>query len=323
MAKLGISTGTIPNDNTGDSLIVGAIKINSNFDEIYTYLGAGSTDVLSTPIWTTTSIGISTLRNVGVGTTNPTSALTVLGNGNFTGVVTASSFSGSVSNASYADNAGIATYSPSSGISTLTSNVSIAETTSGSNSIVLVSGATLGTNSLYIDSGLTYDAATNTLSASTFSGNSTYAINAGISTYSTNSGISTYSATSGISTYTINAGISTDVVGGIASISTLSVSGVATFSNGPLFVGSASSTGTDLQPLQVTGGAYVSENVGIGTTTPTSKLTVDGDVNVSGIVTATNGFISVGNTTPIQISLVGNQLTFTAVGIGSTTLILA
>jgi hypothetical protein len=39
----------------------------------------------------------------------------------------------------------------------------------------------------------------------------------------------------------------------------------------------------------------------------------------AGIVTATNGFISVANTTPIQISLVGNQLTFTAVGIGSTT----
>jgi len=42
----------------------------------------------------------------------------------------------------------------------------------------------------------------------------------------------------------------------------------------------------------------------------------------TGIITATDGFISVGNTTPIQISLVGDQLTFTAVGIGSTTLTL-
>jgi len=42
----------------------------------------------------------------------------------------------------------------------------------------------------------------------------------------------------------------------------------------------------------------------------------------AGIITATDGFISVGNTTPIQISLVGDQLTFTAVGIGSTTLTL-
>lgn len=43
---------------------------------------------------------------------------------------------------------------------------------------------------------------------------------------------------------------------------------------------------------------------------------VDGIV---GVVTATQGFISVANTTPIQILLNGNQLTFNAVGIGSTT----
>jgi len=64
-------------------------------------------------------------------------------------------------------------------------------------------------------------------------------------------------------------------------------------------------------------------NVGIGTTNATSKLTVQGNTLVTGIVTATGGFISVGNTTPIQISLIGNQLTFTAVGIGSTTLTLS
>lgn len=50
--------------------------------------------------------------------------------------------------------------------------------------------------------------------------------------------------------------------------------------------------------------------------------TANSNVNVSGIVTATGGFISAGSTTPIQISLIGNQLTFTAVGIGSTTLTL-
>ena len=32
MAKLGISTGTTPNDGTGDSLLDGAVKVNSNFD---------------------------------------------------------------------------------------------------------------------------------------------------------------------------------------------------------------------------------------------------------------------------------------------------
>jgi hypothetical protein len=64
---------------------------------------------------------------------------------------------------------------------------------------------------------------------------------------------------------------------------------------------------------------------GDGTITPIKLSTggpswnTNGDLSVSGIVTATSGFISVGNTTPIQISLVGNQITFSAVGIGSTT----
>jgi len=52
-----------------------------------------------------------------------------------------------------------------------------------------------------------------------------------------------------------------------------------------VFIGSASSTGTASQPLQVTGGAYVSENVGIGTTIPTSKLSVVGNALITGITT--------------------------------------
>jgi hypothetical protein len=44
--------------------------------------------------WISTNVGINTLSNVGIGTTNPTSRLTVSGDGFFTGVVTASSFSG-------------------------------------------------------------------------------------------------------------------------------------------------------------------------------------------------------------------------------------
>ena len=43
MAKQGISTGTSPNDGTGDSLLGGAVKVNSNFDEVYGKLGDGTT----------------------------------------------------------------------------------------------------------------------------------------------------------------------------------------------------------------------------------------------------------------------------------------
>ena len=46
--------------------------------------------------------------------------------------------------------------------------------------------------------------------------------------------------------------------------------------SGPVLVGTATSTGTASQPLQVTGGAYVSGNLGIGTTNPLYKFSVTG-----------------------------------------------
>jgi hypothetical protein len=78
--------------------------------------------------------------------------------------------------------------------------------------------------------------------------------------------------------------------------------GVSTFTNGPVLIGSATSTGTATQRLQVTGGAYVSGNLGIGTTNPQAKvhivgsgstaLLVDGDVRVVGILTVGSSSIT-------------------------------
>jgi hypothetical protein len=63
--------------------------------------------------------------------------------------------------------------------------------------------------------------------------------------------------------------------------------------------------------------------VGTLTGTATTAQGLTGTPNIAvGIITATDGFVSTANTTPIQIQLVGNQLTFNAVGIGSTTLTL-
>jgi hypothetical protein len=109
-----------------------------------------------------------------------------------------------------------------------------------------------------------YVASSGIASYADIAGIATYSSSAGIASYADIAGISTYSETSGISSYSDVSGISTDVIGGIASVTSVT----------------------------------------------------------AGIITATDGFISVGNTTPIQISLVGDQLTFTAVGIGSTTLTL-
>ena len=63
--------------------------------------------------------------------------------------------------------------------------------------------------------------------------------------------------------------------------------------SGELVIGSTSLTGTSSQNLQVTGGAYISGDVGIGTTNPTAKLDVRGTLNVTGVSTFT-GDVNIG-----------------------------
>jgi len=119
MAKQGISTGSSPNDGTGDTLLAGAEKVNENFNEVYTLCGdgtnlapgivtaiaAGSNVSISTSFgqvtvtalettgissyWNLNSTGINTVgRNVGIGTTTAVAGLTVLGGGRVSGFLT-------------------------------------------------------------------------------------------------------------------------------------------------------------------------------------------------------------------------------------------
>ena len=119
MAKQGISTGSSPNDGTGDTLLAGAEKVNENFNEVYTLCGdgtnlapgivtaiaAGSNISISTSFgqvtvtalettgissyWNLNSTGINTVgRNVGIGTTTAVAGLTVLGGGRISGFLT-------------------------------------------------------------------------------------------------------------------------------------------------------------------------------------------------------------------------------------------
>ena len=59
-----------------------------------------------------------------------------------------------------------------------------------------------------------------------------------------------------------------------------------------------------------------------GRTSGVSPTLPDGAV-VTGVCTATSGFISAASTTAVQITLSGNILIFTGVGIGSTSFILS
>ena len=92
MARQGIFTGFTPNDGLGDSLALGASKVNANFSEIYTTFGDGtnlSANAGSAGTWTKAgNSGIYTSKNVGIGTTLPTAALYVSGNAQLTGITT-------------------------------------------------------------------------------------------------------------------------------------------------------------------------------------------------------------------------------------------
>ena len=66
MAKQGISTGSAPNDGTGDTLLAGTIKINDNFNEIYDKFGDG-TNLVSFVSFASTA-GYST--NCGIASTS-------------------------------------------------------------------------------------------------------------------------------------------------------------------------------------------------------------------------------------------------------------
>jgi hypothetical protein len=360
MAKLGINTGSAPDAGNGDSMLVGAIKINSNFNELYNVLGDGTN--LNNSIGYALTSGISTVSqgltgtpNISVGTLGASFA-NVTGSGTSTtqlrviGISTLSStnISGDLTftgnNDIYLKDNGVANFGNSNDLqiyhngsasvirdagtgglqidsdSEITLAKSTGEnmlvaTTDGSVSLyhdnskkfetlgtgVTVTGTTF-TNQLNVSGISTFNNQVNVFSnvnttgvitATTFSGNATtasYATLSGVSTYSNTSGIATYSNIAGIATYSSNSGISTNVIGGVGSLSQLSVSGVATFTSGPLFIGTDTSTGTSNQLIQINSGAYISGSVGIGTTNPTSKLTVSGgDISVG--VSTSHGVI--------------------------------
>ena len=82
-----------------------------------------------------------------------------------------------------------------------------------------------------------------------------------------------------------------------------------------VLINTSTATGTASQPLQVAGGAYVSGNVGIGTTIPSHTLHVQGDARVTGAFRdSTNSPGTTGQV--LQSTVTGTQWTSAAAGVG-------
>jgi hypothetical protein len=320
---VGIGSTQFP---TGTRLAAGSVQFtendlavvrNINASGIITSTGGFIGNLTGTA---TTATNLSDAANITTGTIN-SARLTGIYNINISGNAATATYASNAGIATYASNAGIATYATNAGIATATyaSNAGIATYASNAGIATYATNAgiaTYATNAgistfsgyasnagiaTYADNAgiatyasnagiATYASNAGIATYATNAGIATYASNAGIATYASNAGIATYASNAGIATYASNAGISTSVIGGIGSIAQLQVTGISTFTNGPVLIGAATSTGTASQRLQVTGGAYVSSNLGIGTTNPRGSLQVGTAITMygsTGIISAT------------------------------------
>jgi hypothetical protein len=242
--------------------------------------------------------------SIGIGTTQPTATLQVVGTMKVSGIITGTATT--ANNLSDAANITTGTISSSrlsgtypisiTGTATTTNNVSstININTSGIITASSFTGDITGTATTANNVSSTININTSgIITASSFIGNLT-------GTATTASGLSTTANvnTSGIITATKFYG---DLYGNLSSTGILfdniKVTGLSTFTNGPVLVGRATTTGTANQALQVESGAYVSGDLGIGTTNPKTPLQVE----TYGIKTGVGTFsASVGVSTTID-----------------------
>ena len=304
MAKLGINTGSAANDGTGDGLRLGGGKVNANFDEIYSAIGDGTTLRIGTGSTCAITVGES---QVGIGSTIPAHLLDVRGGLGATNI--------SIS--------GIATVVDLRGVTAIdaTTTATIEAATAGMpNEFEYINVTGMGTIANF-RSGIS------TITTSVEVGTAVTIAPTGINV-------------AGVSTLAGSVTMDSAVVGSAVTIgaSGILVTGVSTFA------GTVSGKGLIMSQSTLVGSAVTTDSGGIrvaGVVTATSFIgkyfdgTVIGDVQVgtsltayshgvvtSGIVTAQGGFITGSGTTAVQMSISGNNLLFTVVGIGTTHLVL-
>ena len=254
-------------------------------------------------------------------TTDELTSFSVIGNSYFTGIVTALTFSGDGSQLTgiVASGVGVDIRDDNITVGVITTfnfgqGIDVTSVSSGISTIFTSYSPLAGIATYAINAGVsTYANSSGIASYATVSGIATYAPVAGVATYAPIAGVATYAPVAGVATYapvagvatytpvagvsTISgyasfSGIATNVIGGIASVTNLNVSGVATLSQLTVGVITASTfSGNGSQLTNVIGlstqwitnsvGLHTFSKVGIGTTAPLYNLHVNGEVVVS------------------------------------------
>lgn len=337
MSRLGINTGSNPNDGQGDPLRIAMGKINSNFTEIYNTIGDGnnlisyaSTAGISTLAQNLTGsprINVSGVLNSGITTTEHLEVRNITS----TGVVTATQFVGDGSQLTNVtalvgglevldDNvrkgvarelnfgANIVSTGPD-GVGRVTISVpttvqSVVGYATASGIATVAQGLTGAPN---INAGIitatSFIGDGSGLSGVAFTGTASTITSTDISNWNTAYSWGNHATQGYLTNVNITAGANIDVVetseGNFIITSTSSGS-----------VGSAGTWAVNAA------GIHTSKNVGIGTTISSSALTVEGDGRFSGVVTATR-FESTSSGTPTIDS--PNNLNINAINVAIST----
>jgi len=261
-------SGAAPSWVTLPSSSIGIDSIGNNTIQFPLFVtGIGSTGALGVNTSLFSFVPQSTNPRLGIGTADPKFNLDVNGNGRFTGIVSASNlvisglstFGNSTTGIKIDGTTGIITSNTGIAITFVGNLSGTASTASFATTSTNVIGGIASVTSLFVD----------TLGISTLG---TVVISAGVITATSGGGIVTYFG-DGSKLSNTGSSISTNTTNQVQFITYVTGTG---FTSGL----GVTTTGLVFNPS--------SNSLGIGTTTPTSKLWVNGDVFVTGIVTATD-----------------------------------